>query len=109
MNKFVWVALAIILFGTSFAISYSYFIRNDEKVEAEIAVDRAPTVTWYTSIPQIQAERLANAFKAETGVDVQIVRNSTFIIRDRLMPETENGTTEADVLTIAPPTSLLAR
>jgi len=66
--------------------------------------DSGPTsgsLTWYTSIPQRHADRIANTFKIKTGIDVKIVRSSTFLIRERLMSEIENNATEADVLTIA--------
>ena len=58
-------------------------------------------MVWYTSIPQQDAERLANAFMTEKGIAVQIVRASTFTIRDRLMSEIASGANTADVLTIA--------
>ena len=104
MNKFSWVVLAIILSGVCFTISYFYIANSDDRLEPDIVVDTMATtgtVTWYTSIPQIHAERLANAFRTETSIDVKIIRDSTFIVRERLMLEVENGTTEADVLTIA--------
>ena len=104
MNKSSWVVLVIIFSGLCFALSYFFITGNDDKTKPEIVVDTKPTtstVTWYTSIPQRHADRLANAFRIETGIDVKIVRSSTFIIRERLMSEIENGTTEADVLTIA--------
>jgi len=59
------------------------------------------TVTWYTSIPQRHAERVANAFTLETGIEVNIVRNSTFIIREKLMSEIKDGKTDADVVSLA--------
>lgn len=77
---------------------------DNSSTEPEIIIEKPqPTrsVTWYTSSPQIFSERFANAFTNKTGIDVKIVRNSTFIIRDRLMSEIENGSTEADVLNIA--------
>ena len=104
MNKLSWVVLVIIFSGLCFALSFFYITGNDNKPKPEIVVNATPTtsaVTWYTSIPQRHADRIANAFKIETGIDVKIVRSSTFIVRERLMSEIENGTTEADVVTIA--------
>jgi len=104
MNKRIWIVLAIVVSGICFATSLFYVTRNDNKVEPEIVVTTLPTaniVTWYTSIPLRHAESLANAFTTETGIGVEIVRDSTFIINERLMSEIENGATEADVLTIA--------
>jgi len=94
----------IILSGLCFALSYFYITGNDNKLTPKIVINATPTantVTWYTSIPQIHAQRIANAFRIETGIDVKIVRNSTFIVRERLMSEITKGATEADVLTIA--------
>lgn len=104
MNKLSFVVILIVFSGLCFAQSYLYITGNDSKLKPEIVVNATPTtstVTWYTSIPQIHADRIANAFRLETGIDVKIVRNSTFIVRERLMTEIENGKTEADVITIA--------
>ncbi len=59
-------------------------------------VNATPTsgsLTWYTSVPQSHADRIANAFRIKTGIDVKIVRSSTFVIRERLMSEIENNDT----------------
>lgn len=79
-------------------------LQDNNNTEPEIIIEKPqPTrsVTWYTSFPQIFSERFANAFTSETGIGVKIVRNSTFIVRDKLMSEIENGSTEADILSIA--------
>ncbi len=104
MNKLTWMVLAIIVSGICFTISLVYITRNDNRVEPEIVVSTLPTVnvvTWYTSIPLGHAESLTNAFTTETGIGVEIVRDSTFIVRERLMSEINNGAIEADVMTIA--------
>jgi iron(III) transport system substrate-binding protein len=104
MNKSSWMVLVIIFSGLCFALSYFIITGNDDKTKPEIVIDTTPTtstVSWYTSIPQRHADRIAYAFKIETGIDVKIVRSSTFIIRERLMSEIENNKTEADVVTIA--------
>ncbi|MBW2649989.1 MAG: extracellular solute-binding protein [Deltaproteobacteria bacterium] len=104
MKKLFLVVSVIIFSGLCFALSYFYITGNDNKPHPEIIVSTTPTtsaVTWYTSIPQRHADRIANAFRTETGIDVKIVRSSTFIIRERLMSEIEKGPTEADVVTIA--------
>ncbi len=98
------MVLVMIFSGLCFALSYFYITGDDIKPKPEIVVN-APSTTsnlvWYTSIPQRHADRIANAFRIETGIDVKIVRSSTFIVRERLMSEIENGATEADVVTIA--------
>ncbi len=104
MQKFAWMILVIIASGMFFATSFLLTNQNGSELKPEIEIVTSPTagtVTWYTSIPLRHAESLANAFELETGIEVEIVRASTFIIRDRLMSEIANGTTEADVLTIA--------
>jgi len=104
MSKLSWVVLAIIASGLCFAISYFYIAHREDNAKQEIVVNTTPTtsvVTWYTSIPQIHAERLANAFRTQTGIDVELIRDSTFIVRERLMSEIEDGATAADVVTIA--------
>jgi len=112
MNKLSLTVLLLFFSGLCFAQSYLCIAGNDSKLKPEIIVNAAPTtstVTFlnlitherYTSIPPIHADRIANAFRLETGIDVKIVRNSSFIVRERLMSEIENGKIEADVVTIA--------
>jgi len=104
MGKLNWVVLAIIVSGLCFTASYFYIAPHETEQKPEIVIKATPTagiVTWYTSVPQIHAERLANAFRTETGIDLEIIRDSTFIVRDKLMSEIENGTTAADIITIA--------
>jgi len=103
MSRFAWATL-VTSSGLCFGVSFLYISGSNARPKPEIVVSTMPTsgtVTWYTSIPQRHADRMANAFRADTGVDVRIVRNSTFIIRDKLMSEIENGSTEADVVAIA--------
>ena len=104
MNKLTWVILGVILPALCFSTLYFFITSDDDRSKPEITVNTLPatsTITWYTSIPQRHAERLANAFRAETGIDVDIFRDSTFIVRERLISEIENGATEADIITIA--------
>lgn len=104
MNKLIWPVVLMILSGLCFALSYFYITENDNNSKPEIVVTATPatiSLTWYTSIPQKHADRIANAFKIETGININIVRSSTFIIRERLMSEIENSTTKADVVAIA--------
>jgi len=104
MNKLIGSVVLIIFSGLCFFLSYFFITENDNKPKPEIVVNVTPTtisLTWYTSIPQKHANRIGNAFKIETGININIVRSSTFIIRERLMSEIENSATEADVVTIA--------
>ncbi|MCL7412993.1 MAG: extracellular solute-binding protein [ANME-2 cluster archaeon] len=103
-QKSILMFLVIIISAMFFVLSYSYIAGNNKPHEPEITITTTPTnatMTWYTSMPLIHAERIANAFSTDTGIDVKIVRNSTFIIREHLMSDIENGESKADVLTIA--------
>jgi len=104
MNKLTWVILGVILPVLCFSTLYFFITNDDDRPKPEITVNTLPTtstITWYTSIPQAHAERLSTAFRVDTGIDVELVRDSTFIIRDRLMSEIGNGSTAADIVTIA--------
>ena len=104
MNKFSWTVLVMIFSCLCFALSFFFITSNDTSSRPEFEVINrltASRIAWYTSIPQRHADRIANAFGIETGIDVKIVRSSTFIIRERLMSEVENGIIKADVITIA--------
>ncbi len=104
MNKSIFIALLMLFWGLCFALSYFFIPGNINKPKPKIIVNSTPTsgsVTWYTSIPQRHADRIANAFKIKTGIDVKIIRGSTFLIKERLMSEIKNNDTWADVITIA--------
>lgn len=104
MNKLSWVILMMVFSSLCFALSYFFITGSDARSKSGIVVIDRPTtssLTWYTSIPQRHADRIANAFRIETGIDVKIVRSSTFIISERLMSEIEHGKAKADVVTIA--------
>jgi iron(III) transport system substrate-binding protein len=78
--------------------------QHPEETKPGIDIRQLPTtgeVVWYTSIPLKDAQSMANAFRTETGIDVKIVRNSAFVVRDMLMADIDSDTAEADVLTIA--------
>ena len=105
MKKLNWMVLILIFLSLyCFAISYFYITSNNNKSKPEILVETTPTtgfMTWYTSTPQIFAERMTNTFKIKTGIEVKIIRNSTFIVREILLSEIKNGKTKADVVSIA--------
>ena len=105
MNKLGWVVLPVAVSVLCFAISYSYIAaRQAYTLKPEIIVNAMPAtraVTWYTSVPLKHADRIANAFTVKTGTDVEIVRDSALIMRNKLLSEIAAGKTEADVVTIA--------
>ena len=104
MNKSIFIALLMLFWGLCFALSYFFVPGNLNKPKPKIIVNSTPTsgsLTWYTSIPQRHADRIANAFKIKTGIDVKIIRSSTFLIKKRLQSEIKNNAIMADVITIA--------
>lgn len=104
MNKLIFIVPLMIFSCLCFALSYFILLDSGSMSKPEIIINGTPTagsLTWYTSIPQSHADRITNAFRIKTGIDVKIVRSSTFVIRERLMSEIENNSTKADVLTIA--------
>jgi len=52
-------------------------------------------------VPVRDAERIVNAYRLKTGVNVDMVRNSAFVIGNQLMSEIAAGKKTADVATIA--------
>jgi iron(III) transport system substrate-binding protein len=103
-NGLKWIIPGILLPVLCFGTAYVLITHDQSQPAPEIAVNQpaaAGGLVWYTSIPQLHAERISNAFKAETGIEVNFVRDATFTIRDRLLSEIANGGTDADVVTIA--------
>ena len=104
MSKTFLMVLLIIFSCLYFALSFFFIPGSISKPEPEIIINSTPTsgsLIWYTSLPQRHADRITNAFRINRGIDVEIIRSSTFLIRERLMSEIENGATKADVITIA--------
>ena len=82
----------------------SLFTGRQDALKPDIAIHqnkKEKKITWYTSLPQRHAARIGNAFSIKHGIDIQIVRAATFLIRRRLLNEIERGGSMADVLTIA--------
>lgn len=104
MSRFIWLAIIVIVSGLCFAKSFSYASIDSSEAALEFTVytpATTSTITWYTSIPQRHADRIVNAFTAKTGIGVEVVRASTFTVRDHLLLDIENNIHEADVVTIA--------
>jgi iron(III) transport system substrate-binding protein len=80
-------------------ISQSHAVTRPEIAVASTSTNK--TVTWYTSIPLADANRIANAFRLKKGVDINIIRDSALLIRTRLLDEIGSGKAAADVITIA--------
>jgi maltose-binding protein MalE len=104
MKKYFWAFIAIAASGMLFYLSFALAAGGNQHELPSIVID-SPAITsnivWYTSIPQADAEKIANAFKTQTGIGVEIVRASAFTIRDKLLSDIASGENKADVLTIA--------
>ena len=103
MRKFFLIALFTISV-ICFVFFFLYTGDSGRDDNSDITMSTKPaleSITWFTSIPQIQAERLVNVFSLDTGINVKLYRNSTFIVKNKLMYELKSGKTEADVVTIA--------
>ena len=61
------------------------------------------TVSWYTSTPQNQAQKIADMFTAKTGIKVQLFRSGGEAVMTRFLTEQDAGKTAADVVTTSDP------
>lgn len=60
-------------------------------------------VSWYTSTPQNQAQKIADMFTAKTGIKVQLFRSGGEAVMTRFLTEQDAGKTAADVVTTSDP------
>lgn len=69
------------------------------------------TVSWYTSTPQDQAQKISELFTAQTGIKVQLFRSGGEAVMTRFLTEQDAGKVAADVVTTSDtaPFSALAR
>jgi len=67
------------------------------------AARREGSVTWYTSTPVAQAQKIANLFQAETGIKVELFRSGGSAVLRRFVQEIDARRVVADVLTISDP------
>jgi iron(III) transport system substrate-binding protein len=63
-------------------------------------------VTWYTSTPVAQAQKIAGMFQAETGIKVELFRSGGSAVLRRFMQEMDAKRVLADVLTISDPAAM---
>jgi iron(III) transport system substrate-binding protein len=61
------------------------------------------TLSWYTSTPQNQAQKIADMFTAKTGIKVQLFRSGGEAVMTRFLTEQDAGKTAADVVTTSDP------
>jgi iron(III) transport system substrate-binding protein len=57
------------------------------------------TLSWYTSTPQSQAQKIADMFTQKTGVKVAVFRSGGEAVMTRFLTEQDAGRTAADVIT----------
>ena len=69
------------------------------------------TVSWYTSTPQDQAQKIADLFTAQTAIKVQLFRSGGEAVMTRFLTEQDAGKVAADVVTTSDtaPFNALAR
>ncbi|MDP3768810.1 MAG: extracellular solute-binding protein, partial [Dehalococcoidia bacterium] len=67
------------------------------------AAKREGNITWYTSTPVAQAQKIANLFQAETGIKVELFRSGGSAVLRRFVQEIDARRVVADVLTISDP------
>ena len=70
------------------------------------AAKREGNVSWYTSTPVAQAQKIANLFQAETGIKVELFRSGGSAVVRRFMQEVDARRIIADVLTISDPAAV---
>jgi iron(III) transport system substrate-binding protein len=67
------------------------------------AARREGSVVWHTSTPVGTAQKIANLFRAETGIKVELLRSGGSAVLQRFLREVDAGRVAADVLTISDP------
>lgn len=70
------------------------------------AAKREGGVTWYTSTPVAQAQKIAGMFQAETGIKVELFRSGGSAVLRRFMQEIDARRVLADVMTISDPAAM---
>lgn len=96
-----WAFLTVTVAVLCLTISVFFITGGGSRVNPEVRLTTMPvtsTITWYTATTLNHAQRLANAFTTDTGIGVEIVRDATLALRDRLMAEFASGPVKADVV-----------
>jgi iron(III) transport system substrate-binding protein len=70
------------------------------------AARREGSVTWYTSTPVAQAQKIATLFQAETGIKVELFRSGGSAVVRRFAQEIDARRVVADVLTVSDPAAM---
>jgi iron(III) transport system substrate-binding protein len=70
------------------------------------AARKEGAVTWYTSTPVAQAQKIAGMFQAETGIKVELFRSGGSAVLRRFMQEMDARRVLADVMTISDPAAM---
>lgn len=69
----------------------------------EDAAKNEGQLTWYTSIPEATAQRVATGFEEEYGIRVELIVLSSGLLTSRYSSEMASGASAADVITVAEP------
>ena len=70
------------------------------------AAKKEAGITWYTSTPVAQAQKIAGLFQTETGIKVELFRSGGSAVLRRFMQEIDARRVLADVLTISDPAAM---
>ena len=65
------------------------------------AARKEGSVSWYTSTPVALAQQLADAFRQQSGVEVELLRTGGQAVLRRLQQEIGAGRPGADVMTMS--------
>src|SRR5713101_4457135 len=102
--------------GGGTAAQPSASVAQSASASTASAVDMAAakaegTVSWYTSTPQDQAQKISDLFTAQTGIKVQLFRSGGEAVMTRFLTEQDAGKVAADVVTTSDtaPFNALAR
>ena len=100
LNRLVVVSIALIVLAVAPAAAFT-----PDPVDLA-AAKKEGGVTWYTSTPVAQAQKIAGLFQAETGIKVELFRSGGSAVLRRFMQEMDARRVLADVMTISDPAAM---
>jgi iron(III) transport system substrate-binding protein len=97
------LALVVVLLALVIAADVAAFTPDPVDLAA---AKKEGGVTWYTSTPVAQAQKIAAMFQAETGIKVELFRSGGSAVLRRFMQEIDARRVLADVVTISDPAAM---
>ena len=95
--------LALVVLAVASTAAHAQFTPDPVDLAA---AKREGHVTWYTSTPVAQAQKIASLFQAETGIKVELFRSGGSAVLRRFMQEIDARRVLADVMTISDPAAM---